>query len=1121
MSAIRSTGKSDTGAILDALRLILEPGQVTELRSLDAVTAADRRPHVEAGYFNDPEKLTRAAASIVHAKGIYFVPNPVNPALLGRAVNKLRPAPKGESTQDADILCRRWLLIDTDPVRPSGIASTDAEHQGALARAENIAQALAAEGWPPSIVADSGNGGHLLYRIDLPTADDGLVQRCLQSLAAQFDDALVKVDQSVFNPARIWKLYGTIAAKGDAEAEAIGRPHRMARILTAPDALTCVSGELLEALATRAPAPATKKASTAGPKREASATTGSAFDLERWIREHGLAVTGPEDWRDKSGETGKRWVFEVCPWNSDHTNGSAFILQFVNGAIAAGCHHNSCSGNDWAALRGKFEPAYHQRRQVISQTGATAPPLDVSQIQGQLAAALAAGPEALYRDGELLRALANLAESDPAEFACCRAQMQRTSVKLRDFDRALAPLRQELRRQRPALDAAGCYRVAAGRIVRDQLTREGPVETALANFEARIVEQVTVDDGAERRLTFVVEGALADGTPLPRAEVAAEKFAWMRWPVETWGTRAVVLAGAGTADHLRAALQLLSGEVPRRTVYAHTGWRELNGCWLYLHAGGAIGPAGHIKGVEVILPDALSRFQLPAPPEGPDLIRAIRASLAMLDLAPQRITAPLLGAVYRAALDTADYSLHLAGPTGTGKSELSALCQQHYGAELDARHLPGNWASTGNSLMALAFVAKDMLMVCDDFAPGGTTADVARYHKEADRLLRAQGNRAGRGRCRADGSLTTAKPPRGTILSTGEDVPRGQSLRARLLVLELAPRELDWSRLSAAQYDAAAGLYAQALAGYLRWLAPQYPTIRDGLRAETAVIRERVHAAGSHARTPGIIADLAAGWRWWLDYALAAGVIDQAERGALAQRVWQALLEVAACQAEHVQAADPIASYLRLLAAALASGRAHVAGPDGGEPDSPEAWGWREVTIGAGQHQRTEWQAQGRRIGWLDAAGLYLEPEAAYAEGQRLAGEQGEALPVGARTLWRRMRERGLLATWDAGRQRSTVRRTLEGVHSRDVIHLRPDALSTCSRPSTSSTTATPSHQDRGGVVDGYVDGLATERPDRPRNGVARTAPEDVLDGLDGHVQVDMSPSANGLPRHDRRRGTL
>ena len=51
--AAQDAPKSDPAEIERALRLILQPGQVTELRALDAVTAADRRPHTFSGYFDD------------------------------------------------------------------------------------------------------------------------------------------------------------------------------------------------------------------------------------------------------------------------------------------------------------------------------------------------------------------------------------------------------------------------------------------------------------------------------------------------------------------------------------------------------------------------------------------------------------------------------------------------------------------------------------------------------------------------------------------------------------------------------------------------------------------------------------------------------------------------------------------------------------------------------------------------------------------------------------------------------------------------------------------------------------------------------------------------------------
>src|SRR5216683_991406 len=264
----------------------------------------------------------------------------------------------------------------------------------------------------------------------------------------------------------------------------------------------------------------------------------------------------------------------------------------------------------------------------------------------------------------------------------------------------------------------------------------------------------------------------------------------MGWAIENLGPGAVIYPGR--ADHTRAAIQLLSCEAERRVVHGHTGWCQIDGVWVYLHAGGAIGADGPVQGVEVQLPDALTRFRLPPPPEGERLSKAIRSSLRLLRVALLRVTAVLFCAIWRAALGQTDLTLHIAGPTGALKTELASLVQQHYGAGMDARHLPGSWSSTGNSLESLAFAGADALLVVDDFAPGGSVADVARVHREADRLLRAQGNRSGRARCRTDGTVRPARMPRGTILSTGEDVPRGQSLRARMLVLELAPGELDW-----------------------------------------------------------------------------------------------------------------------------------------------------------------------------------------------------------------------------------------------------------------------------------------------------------------------------------------
>jgi hypothetical protein len=673
--------------------------------------------------------------------------------------------------------------------------------------------------------------------------------------------------------------------------------------------------------------------------------------------------------------------------------------------------------------------------EIVAEGTAGEPPQDAGPLD-RMAAVLAEGAESFFRDGELLLALAHLAETDRAEFSCRRVQARAAGVRLRELDAALAPLRRKIRAAHPPPVAAGQYRISAGRIVHLRPTPQGVVEVPLGNFWARIVETVTRDDGAESSAAFTLEGALVDGQPLPRATVTAAEFPRLDWITRVWHGRAVVFAGNGTRDNLRCAIELLSPDRAERIEYTHTGWREIGGRWFYLHANGAIGAEGPAEGVAVALPATLSRFELPAPPKGNRLANVVRASLRLLELGPPRIAFPLLAAVYRAVLGLCDFSIHACGPTGVFKSEFIALCQQHCGAGLDARHLPGSWSSTGNSLEALGFVAKDAPLAVDDFAPSGSTADVQRAHREADRLLRAQGNAAGRARCRSDATLVQGKPPRGLILSTGEDIPRGQSLRARVFVLEFLAGDVDAERLTACQQDAADGLYAEAMAGYLRSLAPNYQGIRDGLRAEVAELRGKALTETAHRRTPEIVANLFIGLKHFLAFAEDVGAITAADKDELLRRAWEALGEAAAAQTEHVQSAEPVGQFFRLLSAALASGRAHCAAQDGTVPESPEAWGWRRHETG--ENHPLEWRCPGRRIGWVDGPNLYLEPEAAYAEAQDLARAQGDSLPISSQTLRKRLKDRGLLVSHEP--RKCLARRTLGG-HRRCVIHVQAATL--------------------------------------------------------------------------------
>jgi len=270
------------------------------------------------------------------------------------------------------------------------------------------------------------------------------------------------------------------------------------------------------------------------------------------------------------------------------------------------------------------------------------------------------------------------------------------------------------------------------------------------------------------------------------------------------------------------------------------------------------------------------------------------------------------------------------------------------------------------------------------------------------------------------------------VLATGEEVPSGQSIRARLLIVEIGPGEVDRTTLSQCQRAGQEGRLAESMGAFVSWIAGNYEGRQQGLQARVLEIRSQGHGRAVHARLPTTLAELQVGWEFFLDFALEVGAIGSAERDALEKRSEQAFVQVCAFQAKYQETSDPALRFVALLKAALANGRAHVADRRGRAPDEAAAWGWRQNPRGR------RWTPQGARIGWVTGTDLFLDPRASYRMAQEFAG--AERLSVSEQTLRHRLRERGLLASIDEGRQMVQVRRTLEGT-PRLVLHLKAGVL--------------------------------------------------------------------------------
>jgi hypothetical protein len=532
------------------------------------------------------------------------------------------------------------------------------------------------------------------------------------------------------------------------------------------------------------------------------------------------------------------------------------------------------------------------------------------------------------------------------------------------------------------------YCIEAGRICYIKQTFDGKVEVPLGNFTARVTEDILKDNGHEASRVFKVAGTLGNGQPLPIIEVSASSFSSLNWVTSEWGLRAIITAGQTYKDRLREAIQLMSEAALQKTIYTHTGWREINGQRTFLSAGGAL----DMPDIDVDLEGSLRRYSLP--PLSDDPTEAIKASLRFLELGEPAVVLTLWAAMYLAPLSEVlcpAFTLWLVGPSGTFKSTLAALALCHFG-EFNVRTLPASWRDTANYLEKQMALAKDIPLVIDDWAPAQDMSRAREYEVKAEQVARAQGNRMGRGRLRADTSSRAKYIPRGLLISTGEQLPSGQSHTARLFSVEFEFNSIDVARLTEAQQQAS--LYPSAMTSYIAWLRDSWTDISSDLPKMWETWRNQAQVESAHPRLPEAVAWLYAGLNLALAFAEEKGGLPADKAEEYRRTGWQVFVELAANQGGRVEEERPGKRFIEALRSLLDQGRAvfwHI------DEEAPRKAAVMEAAIG-----------------WKDEEGYYLlNPAAAYAAVHEFSQRTGEPFTFKQNAVWKDLRRLGYTVCQD------------------------------------------------------------------------------------------------------------
>lgn len=559
-----------------------------------------------------------------------------------------------------------------------------------------------------------------------------------------------------------------------------------------------------------------------------------------------------------------------------------------------------------------------------------------------------------------------------------------------------------------------------GRTTVERPTKREGVETrTLAGFSADIVREARELDApdAPARRTFHLSIMLpGDSVPRLLEPMPADEFREMRWVEKYVGARGIVY-DIGRRDDLRVAIQAMSS--PEEVYsYRFTGWVMHRGVMVYLHKSGAIGPHGAVEGVRSEVTGSAASFDFGDLSMDP--ARGVRAIVDLLSVEPAPVMVTLMCAAFRSMMGPSSLTVHVYGGSATGKSLRVGLVQSMFGRTMHGDALPASWAdkSTDNALFKLLSTVGDAVVTIDDYLLRGGPDDI-KIIQTYDTVTRAHHNRAAPLKLNRDGSQRFTSSTRGTIFATGESPPRGLSTLNRVVALELPERPP--GDLTSLMQRAAEGELARGMAAAVRWYASQ---VEENLPRLDAMERDAAARwnLGGGDRATKLFGALVLGAEHMLAWLAATGVVAPRDLERHETRVREAIAAVARERGANVEAENPARRFLPLLCEALRAGEAHVKAlrPDGktGAPDAgAEAWGWR-----SDGHDGPK--QQGKAVGWIKGAEVYVLPGDALDVVRTRAARAGHPVPADAGALARDLHAAGLLARTDLdkARRRFTAR---------------------------------------------------------------------------------------------------
>lgn len=547
-------------------------------------------------------------------------------------------------------------------------------------------------------------------------------------------------------------------------------------------------------------------------------------------------------------------------------------------------------------------------------------------------------------------------------------------------------------------------------------TREvvGVEETAIANHTPILKEQRIVDNGVEQteELIFDVRraGRMWGATPVTLKDVLSQT------PNIKFGAACRIFLERGAKNRYSEAMQIQCENAPHSTVYQHTGYAMIEGQRVFLNGDNSVTANGLTNKYSVQMEGKLIRYGFTTERH------ESRYKTLLVDLpsvAPKSLIYTALAYTFLTSLNAMlqeigfepRFILYFVGKTGSRKSTVANLFLSFFGTFRETESAPISFKDTPNAAEKVMALLNSTLTLLDDRIPSTTKGVKDQMERMEQSVARAIGDRAGRARMNANGSLKSVYRPVCNLIITAEEAYSnvGESAIARSISCELKPGDVKLPELTVVQQKA--NELNECMSEYIQYVITNWDILSEKLKVMFLELRDKAQTGG-HGRLAVAVAHLQIGMSVMCDWLESVNVLTSEQSNALKAQAWEIFLSLSAEQNRRIYDEKPVKLFLNAVKELMDRGDIRFA--DLSAEYNPV-----------------------RPVGYEDEYFYYCYPDTIYSEVRKFYAAQDLNFPLGKTALFQQLAVDKLIET---DKTQNTKTKRIGDKRPR-LLWLRKDAL--------------------------------------------------------------------------------